>query len=69
MVDRASGLLVLATVSATENEEQRSVEEMGENPNNQDLVAGFPIVGEGRKLVEEVIRLTPRLLTSKVDHH
>lgn len=61
--------LVLATISATENEEQRSVEEMAENPNNQDLVTGFPIVGKGRKLVEEAIRVTLRLLASKVDYH
>lgn len=42
---------------------------MAENPNNQDLVTGFPIVGKGRKLVEEVIRVTLRLLASKVDYH
>lgn len=46
-----------------------SVEEMAENPNNQDLVTEFPILGEGRKLVEDVIGVTPRLLASKVDYH
>lgn len=57
------------TIRATENEENMSVEEMAENPNNQDLVTEFPILGEGRKLVEEVIGVTPRLLASKVDYH
>lgn len=69
MASWASGLLVSATIRATENEEQRTVEEMAKPPNNQDLVTRFPIVGMGRKLVEEVIGVTPRLLASKVDHH